>query len=167
VIKYISLFFGTGFGIGYIRYAPGTFGSLLAMLLFVIFYHPLAGDESLWQSYYLGIVIALLVFGTIVSWAAEYSLNKDDPKEIVIDEILGMAVTFLFLPKTYLVVILGFALFRLLDIIKPFPAYQSQRVPFGLGIMLDDLIAGIYSNLLIRLILGSRLYSGIKIPDLF
>ena len=166
-MKTLCLILASVFGIGFIPYAPGTAGSLLASILFVILYRPPYGEENEWQLALLGIAIILLILGTIVSWKTARTLGKKDPKQVVIDEVLGVTVAYLFLPKTYLVVISGFIIFRLLDIIKPFPAYQAQRLPGGLGIMMDDLIAGIYTNLLIRFIWSNQIATSLSIPDLF
>ncbi|MBN1233498.1 MAG: phosphatidylglycerophosphatase A [Candidatus Coatesbacteria bacterium] len=157
-MKYLSLIFSTFFGIGYIKVAPGTFGSLSASILYLILYNPRAGDESNAEFNLLVITCILFILGTVFSWIAARSLNDKDPQIIVIDEVLGMAVTYLFLPKTIPVIVTGFILFRLLDIIKPFPAFQAQNLPGGLGIMCDDLFAGVYANLILRVLINSSIF---------
>jgi len=97
-------------------------------------------------------ILLFLVIGIYTSDFAE-KIYGFDPPEVVIDEIVGMWFTMLFVPKTFLLSAIGFILFRIFDIIKPFPAKQSQQFKGGLGIMLDDLIAGFYSLVILHIIL--------------
>ena len=94
-------------------------------------------------------VVALFVVATLIGlWAAEHAeraLGTKDPGAIVIDEVAGMTLSVLFLPLTPLVLAAGFALFRAFDIWKPFPARRSQQLGGGVGVMIDDLIAGLYA----------------------
>lgn len=142
----VKLFFATGFFTGYFPIASGTVGSFLAILIYLL----IPGFD---QPYILIIfILLLLVIGIYSSDFAE-KVYGFDPPEVVIDEIVGMWFTMLFAPKTYVLAAIGFILFRIFDIIKPFPAKQSQELKGGLGIMLDDLIAGFYSLLILHLIL--------------
>ena len=126
-------------GAGYAPIASGTVGSLVAAIaLWLIPFSPTA-------------LLATLVVVTIVGvWAGsrvERALGAKDPGVIVIDEVAGMFLAVLFLPRTLPVLVSAFLLFRLFDIWKPYPARQIQELHGGLGVMLDDLIAGAYSLL--------------------
>lgn len=131
--------------VGFFPIAPGTAGSLAAVPLFLLIR-------------WLGIPVvelgAIVVVFAIGVWAAsqtEVALGRKDPGVVVIDEVLGMLITLALLPASIPVIILGFLLFRALDVIKPFPAAQLEHLHGGLGIMADDAIAGLYSYLLLRL----------------
>ncbi|MCS7013014.1 MAG: phosphatidylglycerophosphatase A [Chloroherpetonaceae bacterium] len=146
--RFLALVFGTGFGTGYLRYATGTFGSLLALGLYW-------AVPQLSEPAWLG--GAILVFFVIGLWSGEI-LEMEygrDPREATIDEIVGQWIAVLFLPRTCLATALAFALFRLFDVIKPEPVHKLQRLPAGWGIMMDDVVAGIYANLLSHCLLWS------------
>ena len=124
---------------------PGTCGSLLIFIL-VWFFIP--------QNFYLLGGIAILAF-FVSLWSgtgAETVFGKDNRK-IVIDEGSGMLVSFLFLPKRFFLYILAFVIFRALDIIKPPPAKECEKLDGGLGITLDDVVAGIYTNLILQVLI--------------
>lgn len=124
---------------------PGTCGSLLTFILVWLFVP---------QSFYLLGGIAILVF-FVSLWSgtgAEKVFGKDNRK-IVIDEGCGMLVSFLFLPKSFFLYILAFVIFRALDIIKPPPAKECEKLDGGLGITLDDMVAGIYTNLIMQVLI--------------
>jgi phosphatidylglycerophosphatase A len=140
-LKYLL---ATGFGTGYSPYASGTVGSLAACLLFIFI--PL--DDYIW----LAISIAMFFIGIWVSGIVEKDIGKD-PGIVVIDEFVGQWIALLFLPKTIWILIAGFLVFRILDIIKPFPAADLEELDGGVGIMLDDVIAGIYTNIALHLTL--------------
>jgi phosphatidylglycerophosphatase A len=132
-------FIAFGFGSGAIPKAPGTFGTLMA----IPFYY-LMQDLSL--TTYLIITLAVILFGTWVSDVTEKDLGVPDHSGIVIDEIAGFLVTMIAAPKGWLWIILGFILFRIFDIWKPFPIrYLDQKVSGGVGIMLDDIVAAVYA----------------------
>lgn len=140
------LFLATGFYIGNIPFAPGTFGSIpgLALGFFV------AGLKLPLALACTGLFIAMAVR---IAAEAEKLLKKKDPACIVIDEIAGMAVTLVGLPFNLTTVLIGFIIFRFLDILKPFPIRAlDQQVSGGVGIVMDDVVAGIFANLLLRLI---------------
>jgi len=127
---------------------PGTCGSLLTFILVWIF---------LPQRFCLLGGITLLVF-LISLWSgtgAEKVFGKDNRK-IVIDEGCGMLVSFLFLPKRFFLYILAFVIFRALDIIKPPPARDCEKLEGGLGITLDDVVVGIYTNLIMQILILLR-----------
>lgn len=138
------VFLATGFHIGKIPFAPGTFGALLGLPL-CFFLSRLSLQAALFFTLTgLGVTIW-------IAHHAQRAFNENDPSAIVIDEIAGMAVTLLGLPFTFTFASAGFCLFRFFDILKPFPIrYLEKRVPGGAGIVLDDVLAGIFSNILLR-----------------
>ena len=143
----------SGLGTGFSPLAPGTAGSLLAAVLFW-----LIAIRSWWL--YLSVLVVGMSLGVYVSGQAE-TLWGHDAGRIVIDEVVGMWVTMAFLPRTFLLLACGFFLFRGLDIWKPFPIRRSQRLPGGWGVMTDDLIAGVYANLILQL--GWFLYQTLSV----
>jgi phosphatidylglycerophosphatase A len=145
-MKFTVLLLATGFYSGYIPFAPGTFGSMVGLLLCF----GLSRLPEVWAA-----VLAAL-FSVVSVWIArraELLLRRKDAPCIVIDEVVGMAVSLIGLPFTPFYIVSGFAAFRLLDILKPFPArWVDRRVAGGLGIVLDDVVAGVYTNLILRLV---------------
>jgi phosphatidylglycerophosphatase A len=142
-------FLATGLGTGYSPVAPGTAGSLLALPA-LWFLHP---GGSVFLLLGLGLLFPLGVWAsTRVEREEVRKGRKADPSIVNIDEIIGMGTSVLFLPgsASRLWLIAGFMLFRFFDIVKPFPIDRSQRLPGGWGIMTDDLIAGIYANLVLQ-----------------
>jgi len=136
-------FLATGAGAGYAPFAPGTAGSLLGLLLFwPLSRLPFAGE--------VGVTAALFLLGTLAATHMASRLGLKDPGIVVVDEVVGQWVSLLLLPLTPVTVALGFLLFRLLDVVKPWPARDFERLPGGWGIMADDVMAGIYANLLVR-----------------
>jgi phosphatidylglycerophosphatase A len=131
--------------VGFFPIAPGTAGSLAALPLFaVIRWMGMPALE-------LGAILAVFVIGVWAASQTEVALGRKDPGVVVIDEVLGMLITLALLPASIPVVILGFLLFRVFDVIKPYPAAQLEHLHGGLGIMADDAVAGLYSYLLLRL----------------
>jgi phosphatidylglycerophosphatase A len=139
------VFLATGLSVGNIPFAPGTLGTLLGIpMCFGLAELGLGGSMA---------GIAAFVFLAVwISGRAEHLIGKRDAPAIVIDEVAGMMVTLAGLPLTPLNLAVGFAAFRALDVIKPFPARRIDRnMPGGWGIVLDDVVVGIYGNLLLRL----------------
>lgn len=140
-----ALLLATCFGAGYAPLAPGTVGAAVGLIPAVA----LAG----WPLAYAGAACLLFFLGVRASTIAGEILGEKDSPRIVIDEAASMMITLAGLPITGLTVACGFVLNRLLDIVKPFPAGRAERLNGGWGVMTDDLVAGIYSNILVRLIL--------------
>ncbi len=141
----ISRFIATGLGSGYLPKAPGTWGSLLAVFAFIFLAK-------------LSLVLQVLVV-VIISLVGIYTANKvakeegkKDPKMVVIDEIAGQFLALIGLSPRPFILLSAFFLFRALDIIKPPPVRQLERLPGGVGIMADDLMAGLLTNLILRLL---------------
>jgi phosphatidylglycerophosphatase A len=139
------IFLATGLLIGNVPFAPGTFGSLIGLPLAF-----LLSRLNLLLS--VSFILLFVFFAIAVASAAEKILSKKDPAKIVIDEIAGLMVTFAGLPFNLGTAIAGFIIFRAFDILKPFPIRALERkVPGGGGVVLDDVLAGIYANLILRL----------------
>ncbi|HNR89710.1 MAG TPA: phosphatidylglycerophosphatase A [Spirochaetota bacterium] len=144
----------TFFYSGYFPIASGTAGSVVAMGVYVLGY--VLFGERVWIANL--VLVALLFFPAIRigDWGERYFGDKD-PSPVVLDEAMGYWITVLFHPFSWSVVFLGFVIFRIMDIIKPFPARRLERLPGGRGIMIDDYIAGAYSNIvLIVIVFASR-----------
>ena len=137
----------TGFGSGYAPLAPGTAGTLVGIPLYLVFS---AMSWPLW----LITIIAFACFAWYVSEEAEKLFGQKDARRIVIDEIAGFQWSLFLIAPTVLHAVLGFFLFRLFDIVKPFPARLFQdRLPGGLGVVADDLAAGVYANGVLQLLI--------------
>jgi phosphatidylglycerophosphatase A len=136
----------TAFGAGYSPVAPGTAGSLVGLALF-------------WPLHRLGLsgqLVALAVVflaGVKCSTVVAAGLGRKDPGLVVVDEVAGMWTTLLLVPFTPGVAALAFVAFRVMDVLKPYPARQLEALPGGWGIMCDDLMAGVYANLLLQVLL--------------
>ena len=143
-MKKLILFFATGAGAGYAPRYPGTIGSLVGLLL----YWPLS---YLPLTTYLITVLGFIFLAAWVSTIAEVLLGQKDSQKIVIDEVVGILVTLALVPYSIKSILIGFVLFRLLDIWKPFPVRLCQdRLPGGWGVVGDDVMAGIYANLILQ-----------------
>ena len=141
IIKIISTFFY----IGYLPLIPGTFGSIAGVFLYYLL------KDSI--PIYTIFSCILIILGFLVSGPAERMLNKKDASCIVIDEVCGMLLSLIFLPYDIKIVVLAFILFRILDATKPFPSDRLQRLKGGPGIMADDLVAGLYTNIILQIVL--------------
>lgn len=141
LIKIIS----TGLFIGYLPFIPGTFGSLAGVYLFY-----LTRGNNFVQ---LALLLFLIIIGFLVSGKAEIIFAKKDARCIVIDEISGMLLGLLFVPFNPAIILIAFFLFRLFDALKPYPACRFESLKGGLGIMSDDLVAGLYTNIILQIAL--------------
>lgn len=139
----VAIVIATAFGAGFSPIAPGTAGSLVGLAL----YWPLQMAASPVQ---VAVTALTYLAGVAASSRLAQRLGRKDPGAAVIDEVVGMWLTMLFLPFTPATAVAGFLLFRVLDVFKPYPARQFEALPGGWGIMTDDVMAGIYANLLLR-----------------
>lgn len=144
LLKRPVCFLGLGFGSGLAPKAPGTFGTLAAIPIY-----------CLMQDLPLAIYLALTVFAFVVGiWICQQSadwLEKDDPSAVVWDEIVGYLVTMIVAPSGWQWMVIGFVLFRFFDILKPWPiSYADKNLHGGLGIMVDDVIAGIFALVIMQ-----------------
>ncbi|HLW81866.1 MAG TPA: phosphatidylglycerophosphatase A [Candidatus Acidoferrales bacterium] len=155
---WISLFFATAGGAGYLPAVPGTWGSMVGVLLYWIvcrFSSPQLGVYR-WgatiyampvQRWTILVAFIIAILGVVFSTRVARFTGKKDPQIVVIDEVSGQFLTYLLAlaPLNWKYLLLGFILFRGFDVWKPFPARQAESLPGGWGIMADDWIAGIYA----------------------
>lgn len=143
-INWFEKLVGSGFYTGYVPIASGTFGSLVAIVIYLF-----PGFEKL--QIIIPAIILLFAYGLFVSSKFEKIYGKD-PAQCTVDEIVGTWIALIALPKTFLIILTSFLVWRALDIIKPFPAKTSEKLPGGIGIMIDDVISGFYSLIIVHLI---------------
>ncbi len=144
-MKYFVLLCATGFGVGFSPVVPGTMGTLLAIPIWYFL-------SSIPFPLYELTLVSFFFFSSWISGQAEQYWCKKDDRRIVIDEIMGFLITMLWVPKTSLLICGGFLFFRFFDILKPFPIRRMERVKAGYGVVLDDVLAGVYSNIALHLI---------------
>lgn len=145
-MNHFFLLIATGFGAGLSPIVPGTAGTLVAIPIYYVV-------SSISSPLYELTLVALFFFSSWISNQAEQYWGKKDDRRIVIDEIMGFLVTMLWIPKSLFSIVAGFFLFRFFDILKPFPIRRLEQVKSGFGVVLDDVLAGIYSNILLHLAL--------------
>lgn len=141
-----ALVLSTWFGAGFVPKAPGTSGTLAGLPLVLI----TKCFGPLYEALFLFAFVLLAIWSSGRSYRL---LGREDPSEVVIDEVAGYLLALFFLPSSWLTISLGFLLFRFFDIWKPFPIKRIEAVKGGPGIVLDDLAAGLYANLIMRGIL--------------
>ena len=137
----VALSLATAFGIGYVPFAPGTFGSAVGLIVWALLPSSPTAQAA-----------AILVTFAVGAWAgtvAERHFGGTDPGPVVIDEVMGMLVTLFMHPVGWGGVLAAFFLFRAFDVLKPYPADRLEQLPGGLGVMADDLMAAIYANLVL------------------
>ena len=140
----LGLFIATFGYVGYAPIAPGTFGSAAGLaVVYAVRATPVPGFE-------LGIIVALFALGIWSGTEAEEHFGGTDPGPIVLDEVVGMLITLAWLPVNVWGAVAGFLVFRVLDVVKPWPAGRFEGLPGGLGVMADDGMAAIYGNILMR-----------------
>jgi phosphatidylglycerophosphatase A len=141
ILKLLASFFY----VGYLPFMPGTFGSLAGLLLFYF-----ARNNPAMQ---ITLTCGLAALGFLASGPAEKVIGRKDSPHIVIDEISGMCISLLFLPYNFTTVLCAFFIFRLLDTLKPYPAYDLESKRGSIGIMSDDIVAGLYTNIILQAVL--------------
>lgn len=139
----VCLAFSSCFGAGYSKFFPGTIACLLAVLVFLVVRNPWA---------YLGITLLSLIVSYPISQRAEDIYKIKDCKKIVIDDFSGMLITYLFIPHVSRFIVSGFFLFRMFDMLKVPPADQMEKLPGAAGIVGDDLVAGLYANVILQFV---------------
>lgn len=141
--KFFILALATIGGVGFFPFASGTVASVVAILP----YYALR-QHLMW---YVPVLLVITFIGIWVSGEAETYLNEKDPHPVVIDEVAGYLVAAMFLPFHWFYPLAAFFLFRLFDVWKPTPINQLQDLPKGWGIMVDDLLAGLYANIILQI----------------
>ncbi len=146
-MRQLVIFIATGAGSGYAPFAPGTAGSIVGLIVGLIV-------APLWRRAPAAFLILFVIVFALSCWIAgraEQILGEHDSSKIVLDEVIGMVATMFLNPTGWLSLAAGFALFRFFDIIKPFPAsFIDRGVRGGAGVMLDDIAAGVYANLVLQ-----------------
>jgi phosphatidylglycerophosphatase A len=136
----------TLFGLGRVPKGPGTVGTLATIPLFMLL---------TWAGPFVYMIVTLLLVPVAILSAQAYenSVEGHDHKEIIIDEVVGFLVAMTWLPMTWNAILIGFLLFRALDILKPFPiGYLDKKVPGGFGVVADDLVAGIIASVILQIL---------------
>jgi phosphatidylglycerophosphatase A len=143
----LAVFVATAAYCGYSPIAPGTAGSAAGLLVYLLV--PWSRSTSV----EIGLIVGIFLAGIWAATAAERFFGGVDPGPVVIDEVAGMLITLAFIPVGMSGAIAGFFLFRIFDIVKPYPAGRFEQLHGGLGVMADDAMAGVYANLSLRLLM--------------
>ncbi len=143
-LNFIEKLLGSGFYTGYVPIASGTFGTLAALIIYLI-----PGFENPYVI--IPAIIVFYIYGVYVGNKFEIVYGKD-PSECTIDEVVGTWISYLLLPKTVGIIIITFFLWRALDIFKPYPARKLENLNGGLGIMTDDVVSGFYTLFIMHLV---------------
>ena len=142
-----AVFLATAAYCGYFPVAPGTVGSAAGLVVYLLVWWTQSPVVE------IALIAATFAAGTWAATHAERYFGGIDPGPVVIDEVLGMLITLAFIPAGWTAVVAGFFLFRVFDVIKPFPADRLEKFHGGFGIMADDAMAGVYANLALRLVM--------------
>ena len=143
----MALACATVLGVGYAPVAPGTFGSAAGLLVWWLLPSAPAVQGAA--------VAATFAIGVWSAGVAEECSGRVDPGHVVIDEVMGMLLTLLMNPVGWIGALGAFVIFRIADVVKPYPASRFEKLPGGLGVMADDAMAGIYANVALRVIIWS------------
>jgi phosphatidylglycerophosphatase A len=142
-MKRFNFIIATFFGVGKIPFAPGTWASLAAVPCF----YPLMA----YPLHHIAVLVGIYFLGVYTSTQLERSMGVKDPTCAVIDEVLGMGISMVWIPRSWPFLLMAIILFRIFDIWKPFPIKKTEKLPVGWGIMTDDLLAGIYANIWVHI----------------
>lgn len=146
-LKGLILFLSSGAYVGYIPLASGTFGTLWGLPIFYGLSSQPIGVQIL-------IILGAIGLAILVAGPSESCLGRKDPPQVVIDEIVGFMVSMAGLPFSWTMAFFGFFLFRIMDILKPYPIRKiDQKMPGGWGIVLDDVLAGLYCQIILRILM--------------
>ena len=143
----LAVFIATVGYCGYFPIAPGTVGSAAGLVFYVLVWWTQSPIVE------VGLIVALFAAGVWAGTTAERYFGGIDPGPIVIDEVVGMLITLAFIPVGWSAALAGFVLFRIFDVIKPYPAGRFERLHGGLGVMADDAMAAVYANLVLRFLM--------------
>jgi phosphatidylglycerophosphatase A len=142
----LAVFLATAGYAGYFPIAPGTVGSAMGLVVYgLVWWTQSAAVEAL-------LILILFVVGVWAGTTAERYFGGIDPGPIVLDEVVGMLITLAFIPVGWTGIAAGFVLFRIFDILKPFPAARLESLHGGLGVMADDAVAAVYANVSLRVL---------------
>ncbi|HKT79094.1 MAG TPA: phosphatidylglycerophosphatase A [Vicinamibacterales bacterium] len=143
----LAVFIATAAYCGYFPIAPGTVGSAAGLVVYLLVWWTRSPVVE------VALIAATFVAGTWAATHAERFFGGIDPGPVVIDEVLGMLITLAFIPAGVSAAVAGFVLFRVFDVIKPYPANRLEKFHGGFGIMADDAMAGVYANIALRLLM--------------
>ena len=143
----LAVFVATVAYCGYFPIAPGTAGSAAGLVFYLLVWWTRSPAVE------VGLIAAVFAVGIWAATTAERYFGGIDPGQIVIDEVVGMLITLAFIPVGWSGALAGFVLFRIFDVIKPYPASRFERLHGGLGVMADDAMAAVYANLSLRLLI--------------
>lgn len=140
----------TGLGTGYSPFAPGTAGALLAAVITYFI-----ATNTAWSALNIWLALLTIVFTVLGIWSANYLQDEwgHDPGRIVVDEMVGIWISMLFIPFSLLNLAIAFGLFRLFDIWKPWLVGKAEALDGGLGVMADDIVAGVFANIVLQLLI--------------
>jgi phosphatidylglycerophosphatase A len=147
-MRRLAVFLATCGYVGYAPAAPGTFGSAAGLAVFAL----VRGSGSTLVE--IAVIVALFAIGVWSGTEAEHHFGGVDPGPIVIDEVVGMLITLALIPVNATGALLGFLVFRALDVVKPWPSGRFERLPGGLGVMADDGMAALYGNGVMRILVA-------------
>src|SRR5688572_32560735 len=147
-MRRLGLFIATCGYIGYAPVAPGTFGSAAGLLVFM------AVRSTGSYAAEAATIVILFLIGVWSGTQAEHHFGGIDPAPVVMDEVVGMLITLAFIPVNWMGALVGFLVFRLFDVFKPWPAARFERLPGGLGVMADDGMAAVYGNLVMHVLIA-------------
>jgi len=149
-MKFISKTVATFFGVGYLPLAPGTWASMIIVVLYKLCLHKLS-----W-SLYLLILFFFFLAGTFASTSYSSELNDKDPRKIVVDEAVGQMLVLFRMKEGWLLLLASFLIFRFFDVVKIYPIKKAEALPQGWGIMMDDIVAAVYAGIIVHLYLLIR-----------
>lgn len=149
-MKTIYKLTATALGAGYSPFAPGTMGAIVGCITLWLFekYNLISSTST--PLLFIGLIVITTILGIIATDKLEVDWGKD-PSKVVLDEVVGMWITMMFVPFSFLNVLIGFGLFRFFDIAKPLGIRKLESLKGGVGVMSDDILAGIYSNIILQI----------------
>ncbi len=146
-IRHTAETIATVFGVGYVAFAPGTIGTLFGVLIYLLI-------KSVSPAVYAVVFIVIFVIGIVSSDIVEETFGEKDPSFVVIDEVAAFLVVMFLVPYSFLALLLGFVIFRILDITKPPPINYLERMEGGFGVMIDDIACGLIVNIFLQILFG-------------
>jgi phosphatidylglycerophosphatase A len=147
-MRRLAVFLATCGYVGYAPVAPGTFGSAAGLVIFAL----VRASGSMYVE--LATIVVLFAIGVWSGTEAEHHFGGVDPGPIVLDEVVGMLITLALIPVNPMGALVGFVVFRALDVVKPWPSGRFERLPGGLGVMADDGMAALYGNVVMRILVA-------------
>tara|TARA_B110000459_G_C16593737_1_gene487573 strand:+ start:1699 stop:2178 length:480 start_codon:yes stop_codon:yes gene_type:complete len=151
-VKTIYKLTASALGAGYSPFAPGSMGAIVGCLALWLFekYNLISTTST--PIPFIGLIVITTILGIIATDKLEEDWGKD-PSKVVLDEVIGMWITMMFVPLSFLNVLIGFILFRFFDIAKPLGIRKLESLKGGIGVMADDILAGIYANISLQIII--------------